>query len=146
MSEQKELLKTVDLFCKTIRKIGLKKVIRAMDTLYRQKTDDYDTNIIEFIIQKSCEDFGISDSDIHKNRVSGKSFVCRNIVIVLIHKYCNIDQIRISNLFNKKTHVTVSHAISDFRNKNEKIKDDRIYMEHYNRINDKVVIYKETLK
>jgi chromosomal replication initiation ATPase DnaA len=73
-------------------------------------------------------------------------FVCRTISIILIKKHVDLSHIDISNVFGKKNHSIVSHALTDFKSKNERIKEHKIFLDAYNEIDKKIIDFKQTLK
>lgn len=144
--EEKETLEVIDQFCKTLKKVGTTKVKNALAELYRNKLKDYDDKIVYFIKKNVCEFFSIDESDMNKPYLTEIVFICRTIAIILIKKHVNLSHIDISNLFGKKNHSIVSHALTDFKNKNERIKEHKIFLDAYNDIDKKIIDFKQTLK
>jgi chromosomal replication initiation ATPase DnaA len=143
---EKEMLQVIDRFCKTVKKVGSKKVLDTLENLYRRKPDNFEEKIIDFIKSECCSEFDILETDMYKSVVTDNAFVCRKMSMVLIKQHLDISHVNISILFGKKGHVYVSKSLSEHKLKNEKIKDDRVYLESYKRVNDKVIDYKNKFK
>ncbi len=146
MEEEKETLQVIDQFCKTLKKVGVTKVKNALNELYRNRLKDYDDKIVSLIKKSVCESFSIEESEMGKPYLTEIVFICRTMCIILIKKHVNMSHIDISNIFGKKNHSIVSHALTDFKNKNERIKEHKIFLDTYNQIDKKIIDFKQTLK
>lgn len=138
MSEEIEEIGIIEKLLLTIKKVGRKKVINTLSELYDTKTTNYDDSIISFIKEKVCESYKINEDGLTKSYLVDDFYIARNMIIVLIKKHLNINHTSVSKLFGKKGHTLVSNALSDFKNKNERIKEHRIYIEIYNSIDSQV--------
>jgi chromosomal replication initiation ATPase DnaA len=145
MTEEKEIVDLVAKLYKTFKKVGVRNVLNALDGLCRGNINSYDENIISFIKTKVCESFKVETEELNKSFLSNDIYLCRSMSMVLIKKHLNLSHLEISNIFGNKNHTIVSHALSDFKNKNERIKEHKFYLENYNRIYEEVVKYKQTL-
>jgi chromosomal replication initiation ATPase DnaA len=146
MSDTKELLGAVKQFCKTLEKVGLKKVLSTLSDLYRDDITDYDDKIISFIVDESCLVYKISKEELQKSRLSGDHFDCRDMIMILIKNDLNLPHIEISKIFGIDNHVRVSLAISGFNNKNPRIREDNIFLENYKAVESKLIEYKKIIK
>lgn len=144
--EERETLEVIDQFCKTLKKVGTTKVKNALAELYRSRLKDYDDKIVCFIKKNVCDAFSIDESEMNKPYLTEIVFICRTMSIILIKKHINMSHIDISNIFGKKNHSIVSHALTDFKNKNERIKEHKIFLDAYNEIDKKIIDFKQTLK
>ena len=146
MEEEKETLKVIHQFSKTLKKVGATKVKNALTELYRNRLKDYDDKIVSFIKKSVCSAFSVDENDMKKPYLTENVFVCRTISIILIKKHVDLSHIDISNVFGKKNHSIVSHALTDFKSKNERIKEHKIFLDTYNEIDKKIIDFKQTLK
>jgi len=146
LSDEIETLKVIDQFCKTIKKIGAKRVTKALHELYKDKIEDYDLRVVNFIKENVCLNFLVSESSLNKPYLTADLFVCRSMSIVLIKKHLDLKNSQIANFFNKNNHTIVSHAITDFQNKNERIKEHKLFLEIYAKLDNEILKFKETLK
>lgn len=146
MSEELEEIGIIEKLLQTMKKVGKKKVINALSELYDTKITNYDDSIISFIKEKVCESYKIDPSGLNKSYLVDDFYISRNMIIVLIKKHLNINHVTVSKIFGKKGHTLVSNALSDFKNKNERIKEHRIYLEIYNQINLEVEEFKKKIQ
>jgi len=145
MQDQKEVINAIEKFCKVIRKLGSKQVIKVLSELYRDNINDYDDKIVDFIKSETCKAFSIEPESLLKSHATEEVIICRNMSMVLVKAHLDLTHAFISKLFNKKGHVIVSQALNDFKNKNPKIKDHKFFLDTYDSINLLVIEYKEKL-
>lgn len=146
MTEEKEIVDLVAKLYRTFKKVGVQRVVSALDGLCRSKISNYESQLISFIKDKSCEIYGINEGEINKSFVTNDVHSCRDLIIVLVKKHLDMKHIEISALFSNKGHTLVSRALSDFKNKNERIKEHKFFLESYNSIDVEIDKYKQTLK
>jgi chromosomal replication initiation ATPase DnaA len=145
MSEEKEIVEVVSKLYKTFKKVGVKNVMTALEKLCRSGINNYDQKVIDFIKNKVCLSFNVNPSDLNKSFLSSELFTSRSMVMVLVKKHLNLSHLEVSNLFDNKNHSIVSHALTDFKNKNEKIKEHKIYLDYYKAIDIDIEIYKQKI-
>lgn len=142
MTNNIDTVQVVESFCKTLKKVGYRKVMNAMRSLCSDATTDKELELEDFIINTACNYYKINEDDLKQNYSTPEVFVCRNLIIVLLKKHGTKTHAEISKIFNKKGHAMVSHALSDFKNKNYKIKADSNYLSAYDTINQEVLKFK----
>ena len=146
MTEEKEIVDLVAKLYRTFKKVGVQRVVSALDVLCRKNIDNYESKVISFIKLKACEAYGVNEDDMNRSVIMYDAFDCRDLIIVLTKKHLDIKHLQLSALFGKKGHSLVSRALNDFKNKNEKIKEHKIYLENYAKINPEIDNYKQTIK
>lgn len=144
MTEEKETVEVAKHFLKALKKVGTKRVVSALQNLYKQKISEYDNKIIDYIIEKVCFAYEIKEHELNGSTVTGDALVSRNMIVVLIKKHLRLKHEEVSVIFNKKGHAMVSHAITDFKGKNERVKEDKIYMDHFSQVDSMITNYKKT--
>ena len=144
MTEEKETVEVAKHYFKALKKAGPKRVISALQNLHKQKISEYDNKVIDYIIESVCNAYEIKEHELNGNTVTGDALVSRNMVVVLIKKHLRLKHEEVSVIFNKKGHAMVSHALRDFKGKNERIKEDKIYIDHFFKVDSMISNYKKT--
>ena len=134
-----DIVVVIKRLAKSISKHGVKKVVAILDQLNTE--DEFieaHRQLIKFIMNGVCNSFNIHVSETKKSNPRGKIADARSICFLLIKKHIDLKHKDIANLFGRKNHTLVSHAIKKFNNLDYSIKQDRFFLDIHNEWDEKV--------
>lgn len=141
-----EVIVLVKRLAKTIKKVGVKKVVAALDELNTEEGFiEAHRNLIDYIIKESCNIFRVAPQDLKKKNIRGVAVECRSMCFVLIKKHLNYRHQDIVGIFGSNSHSLVSNSLSEFDNLNYDYKQDRIIIDRFKILNEKVEERKKML-
>lgn len=134
MTEETEIIKLVKAIHKATKSVGIKSLISKVNELNIGKPS---SEVYDEIVSATLKKYGIqSEIELHKKYVSAKAKNARTTCILLAIKYTSLSHAEIAYRF-KKSHPMVSHALTEYKNMSEKIKEHREFMAIYNQLNEK---------
>ena len=146
MSEDfNEIRDVVELFCNAVRKYGKTRILKGIELANSKKISDNSSKIVDLCIKLSCEAYGLKKEQILTNRISNDCNDCKQLAIVLVKHQTRLSHREISDIFKYKNISNVSKALTDFKNKDERFKQDVIFLNNYKDIYSEIDKYKTIL-
>ena len=110
--------------------------------------ESLDKKVEEFIIAECCAHYKVDLVELkNSTRISTKALVARNMCVVLMKKHIpDYTDIKIANTLNKEASTIVKTAMKEFYNMDAKIKHEKIFLDIYHALNDKVKTFKVQVK
>ena len=141
-----ELSVIIKRLAKTIKKVGVKKVVAALDELNGEEGFiEAHKSLIKFIIKETSTSFKVNPEDLKRKNMRGISVDARSMCFVLLKKYLDLTHQDIAGIFGSKNHSLVSNALRDFRGLNYDTKIDRKFLDVFTEVDKKVEEQKNIL-
>ena len=146
MSEDfSEIRDVIELFCDAVRKHGKTRILKGIELANSKKISDNSIKIVDLCIKLSCEAYGFKKEQILTNRISNDCNDCKQLAIVLVKHHTRLSHREIADIFKYKNISNVSIAIREFKNKNERFKQDALFLKYYQSIYLEIDKYKTIL-
>lgn len=141
-----EVITLVKRLATTIKKVGVKKVVDALDELNTEEGFvEAHQSLIKYILNETSTVFQINPEDMKRKNIRGTAYDARAMCFILLKKQLDLNHKDIAGLFGKKNHTLVSHALTYFNNLDYDVKTDRKFLEAFQEINTKVTAQREKL-
>lgn len=141
-----EVIVVIRRLAKTIKKVGVKKVVAALDELNtKEGFIEAHKNLIKFIIRETSRQFKINPEDLNRKNIRGITVEARSMCFVLIKKHLDLKHQDIALLFGSNNHSLVSAAVKRFSSINYEVRIDRKFMEVFKEVDKKVEEQKNIL-
>lgn len=141
-----EVISLVKELAKTIKKVGVKKVYRALSEINAEtNSTNIHTQIINYTIDETCKEFKVSKLDIKKKNIRGNIIEARAMCFIVLKKHLDIKHQDIAKIFGRANHTLVSNALNTFKKLNAEFKRDRIFLERFQKIDKKVENHKNLI-
>jgi len=145
MNIDEEVILLVKRLAKTIKKVGVKKVVAALDDLNSEEGFiEVHKEIINLIITKTSLKFQVDSDDLKRKNIRGSLVDARSMCFVLLKKHLELKHNDIASLFGCRNHSLVSKALSDFNDLDYNVKTDRKFIDIFREI-DKIVEEKKNI-
>ena len=141
-------LSLVKRMVKTIKRVGVEKVIAVLSVLPPSKNEGFtepQKKLIDFVIEQIANAFQIGSEELMVKNIRGVAYEARSMCFILLKKHLDLTHGDISGIFGEKNHSRVSHAFTSFKVRNYDIKADRIFLEIYKETDKKVKEQKHLL-
>lgn len=142
--DDKELLLFIKEVYTGLKKFGVGKVSEKIRELKIDKYDSRKQQLIDIILFKIYESYGISLNQLKSNK-RGITAEARRMSFVLFKQHLDLSQAEISQFFNRPSRIIVSDAIKDFKMMSKNIKREREFLETFETINGSVNSFKEEM-
>jgi chromosomal replication initiation ATPase DnaA len=141
-----EVISVIKRLAKTIKKVGVKKVVAALDELNTEEGFiEAHKNLIKFVKKESATAFQVSVEDMERKNIRGVKVDARSMCFVLLKKHLDLNHKDIAALFGSKNHSIVSNALTEFNSLDYEIKRDRKFLETFQKLDKKVEEQKNIL-
>lgn len=141
-----EVITIIKRLARTIKKVGVKKVVAALDELNSEEGFILaHKELIKFIKKESATPFKIPVQDLEKKNIRGVRVEARSMCFILIKKYLDYKHADIAGLFGSRNHSLVSNAIKTFNNLDYNIRQDRKFIDIFKLVDRKVEEHKNVL-
>jgi len=139
MNIDDEVILLVKRLAKTIKKVGVKKVVAALDELNTEEGFiEAHQVLIKLVIAKTSAKFQVNPDELKRKNIRGSLVDCRSMCFVLLKKHLELKHTDVANLFGCKNHSLVSKALSEFKDLDYNVKTDRKYIDIFQEV-DKVI-------
>lgn len=128
-----------------VDKIGIEPITDVLDVLEKDDKSNVNERVKNYIIDKACESYEVSKSDLSSSYVTGNASDARTTCIILMKNNTSFTHEEIAQEFGKDTHVVVSHALSNYNKKDIKHPLDKKFLERYKHLDIAVSEYKGKL-
>lgn len=145
MVQEKEIVSLVKGLYNTIQKVGLKKVLNKLNELNAPTFSDYENEIKDYIIKKTCEVYGLSFDDLKKKHIRGEKVTARTMCFCQMKKHLNFSHDNIAEIFGRGNHTIVSLALKDFAYMKGDVKSDKDFIDKYKVIDNDIVNFKQVV-
>jgi chromosomal replication initiation ATPase DnaA len=144
--EEQDIVNFIKKLYQTVRKIGMKRFSEIIETAKIQDNfPEKESQLINFIIKCSAENYNINEQEIIKKHTKGASSDARKMCFVIINKHFDFTHKNIALYFGRNDHALVSKAIREFNSMNTKIKTHKDFIDKFNKINEIVEVEKEKI-
>lgn len=141
-----EVIAIIKRLAKTIKKVGVKKVVAALDELNTEEGFiEAHKSLIKYIQKETSKEFQVSPDDMKKKNIRGTTFEARTMCFVLLKKHLDLRHEDVVAIFGGKNHSLVSNALRDFKGLNYEVKKDRKFLEIFQVLDKKVEEQKNIL-
>lgn len=141
-----EVIVVIRRLAKTIKKVGVKKVVAALDELNtKEGFIEAHKNLIKFIIKETSSQFKINPEDLNRKNIRGITVEARSMCFILIKKHLDLKHQDIALLFGSNNHSLVSAAVKRISSINYDVRIDRKFMEVFKEVDKKVEEQKNIL-
>jgi chromosomal replication initiation ATPase DnaA len=141
-----EVIVVIRRLAKTIKKVGVKKVVAALDELNtKEGFIEAHQNLIKFIVKETSASFNVSPEDLNRKNIRGITVEARTMCFVLIKKHLDLKHQDIALIFGSNNHSLVSNALKRFSDVNYDVRIDRKFMEIFKEVDKKVLEQKNIL-
>lgn len=144
-NDTRELTNFLTIVQKGIRKHGIKKIVKIIQSIDLQENNMFYNEIFSFIIESVAHEFNITIDDLIEAKKRGDVTIARKIAIVLAKEHIDISDEILAKEFNRVRQV-VYHILIEFNNYDREDKFCKEFFEKYDKINEKVVKHIEFLK
>jgi chromosomal replication initiation ATPase DnaA len=145
-SLDEEIVFVVKRLAKAVSKHGVKRVVAVLDKLNSEEEFiELHKSLIKYIIERTSKEFQVSIDDLKRKNIRGIKVSARNMCFVLIKKHVDMKHEDISSMFGSKSHAVVSNAIKSFENLSYEIKQDRVVIDIFRRVDKEIQERKEML-
>jgi chromosomal replication initiation ATPase DnaA len=135
MSEDfNEIRDVVELFCDAVRKHGKTRILKGIEIANSKSLEGNSSKIVDLCIKFSCEAYGFKKEQILTNRISNDCNDCKQLAIVLVKHHTRLSHRQIADIFKYKNISNISIALKEFKNKDERFKQDALFLKHYQSI------------
>ena len=141
-----EVIVIIKRLAKTIKKVGVKKVVAALDELNtKEGFIEAHSSLIKFIIKETSLSFKINPEDLNRKNIRGVIVDARSMCFVLLKKHLDLKHQDIALIFGSNNHSLVSNAVKRLSDLNYDIRIDRKFMDIYKDVDKKVEEKKSVL-
>ena len=134
MQDRKELNGFIKEVFGALRKHGVRKVTKKLRELTIDAYSDEKQKIIDFIIFKIYEAYGVTAKELKTSTKRGTVTEARQMGYLLFKKYFNISQTEIAIYFGRNGNMVVSKFFQKFKVMDRKIKRERDFLDTYDTI------------
>ncbi len=141
-----EVIVIIKRLAKTIKKVGVKKVVAALDELNtKEGFIEAHSSLIKFIIKETSKSFKINPEDLNRKNIRGITIDARSMCFVLLKHHLDLKHQDIAAIFGSNNHSLVSNAVKRVSNLNYDIRIDRKFMDIYRDVDKRVEERKSVL-
>ena len=148
-----EVIVIIKRLAKTIKKVGVKKVVAALDELNtKEGFIEAHSSLIKFIIKETSKSFKINPEDLNRKNIRGitildfdDTLATRSMCFVLLKHHLDLKHQDIAAIFGSNNHSLVSNAVKRVSNLNYDIRIDRKFMDIYRDVDKRVEERKSVL-
>jgi chromosomal replication initiation ATPase DnaA len=141
-----EIVFVVKRLANALNKHGVKRVVAVLDKLNNEEAFiEAHRELISYILNTTAIKFKVNPEDLKKSNVRGMTINARNMCCVLLKKHMELKHADISRLFGSDSHSIVSSAIKQFENLKYDVKADRIIIDIFKDVDEKVGKRKDML-
>lgn len=141
-----EIITVIKRLAKTIKKVGVKKVVAALDELNTEEGFiEAHKSLIKYIIKETSLSFQVKPEDLKKKNIRGITVDARSMCFVLLKKHLDLPHQDIVVLFGSNSHSLVSSALKEFNSLDYDIKRDRKFLDIFQKLDKKVEEHKNIL-
>ena len=141
-----EIIILVKRLAKTIKKVGVAKVVEKLDELNTEEGFiEAHKQLIKYIIKETSLSFQVNSEDLKKKNIRGITVDARSMCFILLKKHLDLAHKDIIILFSGKSHAVVSNALRQFNSLNYDIKKDRKFLEIFQKLDKQVEEQKNIL-
>lgn len=136
--------KEVELFFKNIYEYVKKQPIKELNKFLMGMDKDINSkqkDPIKYIIKIVSEKYGITENDLLASKKRGIIIDARNTAYCLFHFNLNFSTRYIADYIFECWHNTVSIGIRKYKNVNTKIHQDKVFLDNYKELSDKLNKY-----
>jgi chromosomal replication initiation ATPase DnaA len=134
-----ELITVIKGLAKTIKKVGVKKVVAALDELNTEEDFiEAHKSLIKYILRETSQQFKVSSEDLKRKNIRGTTVDARAMCFVLLKKHLDLKHTDIAKIFGSNNHSMVSTAIKSYNTLDYDIRADRKFIEIYKDVDKKV--------
>ena len=145
-SIDEEVIVVIKRLAKTIKRVGVKKVVAALDELNtREGFIEAHRNLIKYIVKETSLSFQVNPEDLNRKNIRGITVEARSMCFVLIKKHLDLKHQDIAVIFGSNNHSLVSNAVRRVSNLNYDVRVDRKFMDIYKEVDKKVKEKKNVL-
>lgn len=141
-----EVITIIKRLAKTIKKVGVKKVVAALDELNTEEGFiEAHKALIKYITKETSNHFQVNPEDLKKKNIRGITVEARSMCFVLIKKYLDYKHEDVAGIFGSRNHSLVSTALKEFKELDYDIRQDRKFLEIFKEVDKKVEEQKNIL-
>jgi chromosomal replication initiation ATPase DnaA len=141
-----ELSIIIKRLAKTIKKVGVKKVVAVLDELNTEEGFiEAHKALIKFTIKETSSSFQVNPEDLKKKNIRGITVEARSMCFVLLKKHLDYKHQDIAGIFGSRNHSLVSTALKEFKELDYDIRQDRKFLEIFKEVDKKVEQQKSIL-
>ncbi len=141
-----EVIVVIKRLAKTIKKVGVKKVVAALDELNtKEGFIEAHSSLVKFIITETSKSFKINPEDLNRKNIRGVLVDARSMCFVLLKHHLDLRHKDIAKIFGSDNHSLVSNAVKRVSDLNYDIRVDRKFMDIYKEVDKKVEQRKSVL-
>ena len=145
-STENEVITIIRRLAKTIKKVGVKKVVAALDELNTEEGFiEAHKMLIKFILKETATSYQLNSEDLKRKNIRGITIDARSMCFVLLKKHLDLTHADIALIFGSRNHSMVSSALSAYRDLDYDIRADRKFIEIFKDVDKKVVEQKNIL-
>ena len=143
--EDKNLETFIVVLSKQLRKHGVKKVSKAIQSIDYQENSPFSEEILEYIFEVVCEEFCIEKQDLIDKKTRGVVTVARKILVVIAKDHLDITDEYLGFKLSR-LRQSIHAIVKDVSRLDRENKYDKRFFERYDSLDEKVVKYIEEIK
>lgn len=145
-STEDEVIEVIRRLAKTIKKVGVKKVVSALDELNTEEGFiKAHKDLIKYIQKETATHFKVNPNDLKRKNIRGITVDARSMCFVLIKKHLDLKHSDIALIFGSNNHSLVSSALKAFSNMDYDIRSDRHFLDIFRVVDKKIEEQKNIL-
>ena len=134
-----EVIIIIKRLAKTIKKVGVKKVVAALDELNTEEGFiEAHSELIKSILKETAQSFKVNPEDLKRKNLRGAMIEARAMCFVLIKKHLDLKHQDIALIFKSRNHSMVSAALKTYGDLNYDVRTDRKFIEIYKEVDKKI--------
>jgi|TARA_R110000787_G_scaffold11722_5_gene38434 chromosomal replication initiation ATPase DnaA len=138
-SAEDEVITIIKRLAKTIKKVGVKKVVAALDELNTEEGFiEAHKTLIKFVLKETSTSFKVNSEDLKRKNIRGVTVDARSMCFVLLKKHLDLTHSDIALIFGSRNHSMVSNALTAYRDLDYDIRADRKFIEIFKDVDKKV--------
>ena len=111
-----EVITIIKRLARTISKVGVRKVVAALDELNSEEGFiEAHNSLIKFITKETSVLFKVKPTDLKKKNIRGIPVEARSMCFILIKKHLDYKHADIAGIFGSRNHSLVSSALKTFK-------------------------------
>lgn len=130
----KEIITIVKQLYSTIRKVGVKKVLIALQRLNTSGDSPDNSDIIDLIIRKVSDVYECTIDELKKKNTRGSLYHARNTCYILIYEFTTLSHQQIVQHLDRSNRTEVSHALTFKKKLDVQIKEHADFLAKYEKI------------
>lgn len=146
MAEEREFVSLTKALYSTIQKNGVKGATEILKRINKSNpAKNYQLRMVDFIIEEVVNTYDTVYEDLTTNYVYKDNRDARTTCFFLMKRHVGLTNGEIANHFKRKQPALVTFALNDVKNKNPKIAQDKKFMQKLDKIEKRVLEFRNKL-